>query len=95
MSKGRARIVVRLSGTEMLAVQAAASVMQVDVKRLAKIGLLKEAMDIRNKLIAQMKEEHAREEDTGAALSGSESSGISGSTLVEQSQGSDNTGAQP
>lgn len=101
MSRGRARIVVRLSGNEMMAVQAAADVIQVDVKQLARMGVLREAMDVRNRLIAKMQEEKkaresiSKQEDTGAAVQGSGTSGLQGDTLVSRPQDSDDTGTQP
>lgn len=100
MSKGRARIVVRLSNDELRAVQAAADVTQVDIKHLARMGVLREAMDVRNRLIAQIqKEKEAREKskqtDVSGAVSAGESSGLSSDALDNGAAGSDNTGAQP
>ena len=91
MSKGNPRIVVRLSAEELLFVQAAADTSSTDIKQLAKMGVLKEAMDIRNKLIEQLNAEHQkREEQREAAARASESSnpiqdgesqGVSGDSL--------------
>lgn len=101
MSRGRARIVVRLNDDEMKMVQAAADVIQVDIKHLARMGVLREVQDIRNKLIAQLqKEKEAREaatraEESSNAVQGSESSGIQGNTLDGVSESSNHSGAQP
>lgn len=98
--RARARIVLRLQPEEMKIVQAAADVVQVDVKELARMGVLKEAMDVRKRLIEQLqKEKDARdktagETDISAALQEGESSSIQGDSLDEQSQGGDDTGAE-
>lgn len=98
MSKGSPRIVVRLTPEEMVFVQAAADTTSVDVKKLAKMGVLKEAMDIRNKLVEHLKQEHSRRGESGKtessnALQNSESPGVSSDSLHEQSQAGDDTGA--
>ena len=54
MSTGSPRIVVRLSPEEMVFVQAAADTISVSIKRLAKMGVLREAMDVRNKLVDEL-----------------------------------------
>lgn len=100
MSKGRQRVVVRLSDEEMKIAQAAADVVQVDLKQLARMGLLKEAMDVRNRLIEQLKKEkESREKTAGASdisatVQESESPSIQSSALDERAQGSDSTGAE-
>lgn len=100
MSRGRARIVVRLNDAEMKMVQAAADVIQVDVKHLARMGVLREVQDIRNKLITQLqKEKEAREaaartEESGDTVQGSESPGIQGDTLDGSEENSNNPGSQ-
>lgn len=98
MSKGSPRIVVRLTPEEMVFVQAAADTTSVDVKKLAKMGVLREAMDVRNKLIEHMKRGHKHRGESGKtessnALQNSESPGVSGDSLHEQSQAGDDTGA--
>lgn len=97
-SKGRPRIVVRLTAEEMRMAQAAADVAQVDLKHLARMGVLREVLDIRNKLIEQLKQEKeardkaAGEKESSDAVQGSESSGISSSALVEQPSSGDSAG---
>ena len=98
MSKGSPRIVVRLTAEEMMFVQAAADTTFVDVKHLAKMGVLKEAMDVRNKLIEHMKRGHKRRDESGktessVTVQNSESPGVSSDSLHEQSQAGDDTGA--
>jgi len=99
MSKGRPRIVVRLSSEEMRMAQAAADVAQVDLKHLARMGVLREVLDVRNKLIEQLKQEKEAREATAAqkessdTVSGSESPSISGTALDEQQEGSDHPGS--
>lgn len=99
MSKGRQRVVVRLSDEEMKIVQAAADVVQVDLKQLARMGLLKEAMDVRARLIEQLKKEkESRENSAGASdissvVQESESPGVPSTALDEPAQGGNNTGA--
>lgn len=101
MSRGRARIVVRLNDDEMKMAQAAADVIQVDIKHLARMGVLREVQDIRNKLIAKIqKEKETREkvtatEDVSTDVSGGQSPGLSSGALDNGSQGSDDTGTQP
>lgn len=98
MSKGSPRIVIRLTAEEMLFVQAAADTTSVDVKHLAKMGVLKEAMDVRNKLIEHMRkgaDRHGKsgKKESSNALQDGESQGVSGDSLHEQSQAGDDTGA--
>jgi hypothetical protein len=99
MSKGRQRVVVRLSDEEMKIAQAAADVVQVDLKQLARMGLLKEAMDVRSRLIEQLKKEkESRENSAGASdissvVQESESQGIPSTALDEPTQSGNNTGA--
>ena len=98
MSKGRARIVVRLSDEEMRMAQAAADVAQVDLKHLARMGVLREVLDVRNKLIEQLKQEKeareaaAAQKESSDTVSGSESQSISSTALDEQPQGSHDSG---
>lgn len=97
MSKGSPRIVVRLTPDEMVFVQAAADTTSVDIKKLAKMGILKEAMDVRSKLIEHLKQENSRREAAGKtessnALQNSESQGVSSSTLEGVAQDGDNSG---
>lgn len=99
MSKGRARIVVRFNDEEIRMVQAAADVTQVDIKHLARMGILREVMDIRTRLIEQLqKEKVAREKskqaDASGAVQESESPGVSGTALDGSTQGSNDSGAQ-
>lgn len=100
MSKGRQRVVVRLSDEEMKIAQAAADVVQVDLKQLARMGLLKEAMDVRSRLIEQLKKEKESREnsagtsDTSSVVQESESQGVPSSALDERAQDSDSTGAE-
>lgn len=99
MSRGRARIVVRLSDEEMRMAQAAADVAQVDLKHLARMGVLREVLDVRNKLIEQLKkekesrEEAARETESSTAVQASESPGVPSSALDGSTQSSNDTGA--
>ncbi len=99
MSKGRARIVVRLNDEEMKMVQAAADVIQTDVKHLARMGVLKEVMDIRTKLITQLQKEKeardkaARETESGSTVQASESQSVPSSALDSSAEGSNHTGA--
>ena len=99
MSKGRARIVVRLNDEEMKMVQAAADVIQTDIKHLARMGVLKEVMDIRKQLIAQLQKEKeardkaARETESDSTVQASESPGVPSSTLESSAEGSNHTGA--
>lgn len=98
-NKGRPRIVVRLSAEEMRMAQAAADVAQVDLKHLARMGVLREVLDVRNKLIEQLKQEKearekaAGETESGVTVQAGESSGVQGNTLVEQQTSSDRIGS--
>lgn len=100
MSKGRARIVVRLTDDEMRMVQAAADVIQVDIKKLARLGVLREVQDIRNRLIEQLKQEKeardkvTREAESSAAVSPGESPGIPGAALDGSPKVGDYSGSQ-
>jgi hypothetical protein len=99
VSKGRARIVVRLTDDEMKMVQAAADVVQMDIKHLARMGVLKEVVDIRTKLITKLHQEKeardkaAREAESGDTVQTGESQGVSSSTLDSSAEGSNHTGA--
>lgn len=98
MSKGSPRIVIRLTPDEMVFVQAAADTTSVDIKKLAKMGVLREAMDVRNKLIEHLKQEKQRRETAGTSDSSVpvqdvESQSVSSNTLYEQSQASHDSGA--
>lgn len=98
MSKGSPRIVIRLTPDEMVFVQAAADTTSVDIKKLAKMGVLREAMDVRNKLIEHLKQEQQRREDSGTtdstdSVQGGESQSVQSSALHQQSQAGDDTRA--
>lgn len=101
MSKGRARIVVRFNDEEMRMVKAAADVTQVQLQHLARMGILKEVMDIRTRLIEQLqkekaaREQAARETNASDVVQAGESSGVSGSALDGSTQGSNDSGTQP